>query len=176
MAAILYLSVSSSSNITSQLFSLKPGVLKCPVTNLNTREAPLDELEAALAKASMENKTVIIAVINKAYADEEIGGDSTMLDLFLRSFWLGEDTRPLLNHLLLVAVDQTAHERCQFLKLNCYKLETDGVDFTEEKLYMSPGFLKMMWRRTWFLLEVLKRGYSFIFTVSFLSMQKSFPK
>jgi hypothetical protein len=45
-------------------------------------------------------------------------------------------------------------------------LETDGVDFGGEKLYMSQEFIKMMWRRTFFLLEVLKRGYNFIFTVS----------
>ncbi|GMN48293.1 hypothetical protein TIFTF001_017461 [Ficus carica] len=52
--------------------------------------------------------------------------------------------------------------------MNCYRLETDGVDFKGEKLYMSADFIKMMWRRTWFLLEVLIRGYCFIFTVRFL--------
>lgn len=125
-----------------------------------------DELEEALSKASMDNKTVIIAVINKAYADQDIKADTTMLDLFLDSFWLGEDTRSLRDHLLLVAVDQTAYDRCRFLKLNCYKLETEGVDFKGEKLYMSDDFIRMMWRRTLFLLDVLKRGYNFVFTVS----------
>lgn len=117
--------------------------------------------------ASMDNKTVIIAVINKAYAVQDVNADTTMLDLFLESFWLGDGTRELLDHLVLVAVDQTAYDRCRFLRLNCYRLETDGVDFGGEKLYMSPEFIKMMWKRTWFLLEVLKRGYSFVFTVSF---------
>ena len=128
-------------------------------------EAPQDELESALAKASMKNKTVIIAVINRAYADQEMKADTTMLDIFLDSFWLGEDTKKLRDHLLLVAVDQTAYDRCQFLRLNCFRLETNGVDFRGEKLYMSQDFIKMMWRRTLFLFEVLKRGYSFIFTV-----------
>ena len=128
-------------------------------------EAPQGELESALAKASMKNKTVIIAVINRAYADQEMKADTTMLDIFLDSFWLGEDTKKLRDHLLLVAVDQTAYDRCQFLGLNCFRLETDGVDFRGEKLYMSQDFIKMMWRRTLFLFEVLKRGYSFIFTV-----------
>jgi hypothetical protein len=88
-----------------------------------------------------------------------------MLDLFLNSFWLGERTRSLIDNLLIVAVDQTSYDRCEFLRLNCLRLETDGVDFGGEKLYMSQEFIKMMWRRTFFLLEVLKRGYNFIFTV-----------
>lgn len=125
--------------------------------------AAVDELQAALDKASMPNKTVIITVVNKAYAE---GGDSmTMLDLFLESFWVGNGTRSLLRHLLVVAVDQTAYDRCKFRGLHCYRLETDGVNFRGEKLYMSQDFINMMWRRTLFLLDVLKRGYSFIFTV-----------
>ncbi len=115
----------------------------------------------------MANKTVIITIINKAYADQDIRADTTMLDLFLESFWLGEDTRSLLDNLFIVAVDQTAYDRCLFLRLNCYRLATDGVDFGGEKVYMSEDFIKMMWRRTQFLIEVLKRGYSFIFTVSY---------
>lgn len=120
----------------------------------------------------MKDKTVIVAIINKAYVEQGIDGDSmvTMFDLFLNSFWLGDGTRSLLDHLLVVAVDQTAYDRCQFLRLNCYKLETDGVDFADEKPYMSPDFIKMMWRRTLFLLHVLKRGYNFIFTVCFFQL------
>lgn len=120
-----------------------------------------DDLEEVLAKASTEDKTVIIAIVNKAYVE----GDRPMLDLFLNGFWVGEDTRGLTNHLLVVAADQTAFQRCKFLRLHCYKLETDGVDFVGERLYMSEEFIKMMWKRTLFLGDVLKRGYNFIFTV-----------
>ena len=123
-----------------------------------------DALELALAEASTENRTVIIAMVNKAYVE---GGDKSMLDLFLNSFWLGENTRDLVHHLLLVNVDQASYERCKFLRLHCYRLETDGVRFEREEVYMSSEFVKMMWRRTLFLGEVLKRGYSFIFTVCF---------
>lgn len=126
-----------------------------------------DELELALSEASMPNKTVIIAVANKAYVEKGDNGEASMLDLFLESFWLGEDTRPLLDHVLIVAVDQTAYERCRFQRLNCYRLLTEGVDFGGEKVFMSEDFVKMMWRRTLFLLDVLKRGYNFIFTVCF---------
>ncbi|KAK9121080.1 hypothetical protein Syun_018697 [Stephania yunnanensis] len=124
-------------------------------------DAPKDELEDVLEKASMRNnKTLIIAIVNKAY----VGGEKPMLDLFLESFWLGEDTRQLVDNLLLVAVDRIAYNRCKFLRLHCYNLETNGTDFSEEKFYMSREFIDMMWRRTVFLIDVLKRGYNFIFT------------
>lgn len=127
-----------------------------------------DELEEALSNAATApNKTLIITIVNKAYVEPHNDQYPTMLDLFLEGFWVGEDTKSLLNHLLVVAVDQTAYDRCQFRRLNCYRLVTkDGVDFAGEKLYMSNDFIKMMWTRTSFLLDVLKRGYNFVFTVS----------
>ncbi|KAK7382825.1 hypothetical protein VNO80_01922 [Phaseolus coccineus] len=130
----------------------------------NNVEACGDTLDCALAKASMEKKTVIIAIVNRAYVEQDVESETTMLDIFLASFWLGEGTRSLIHHILLVAVDQIAYDRCKFLKMNCFRLETDGVDFKGEKIYMSQDFIKMMWRRTQFLLEVLKHGYNFIFT------------
>lgn len=120
-----------------------------------------DKLEEALAGASTEDKTVIITIVNKAYVE----GDKPMLDIFLDGFWLGEGTEDLIKHLLIVAMDQTSYKRCMFLHLHCYKLETDGVGFIGEKLYMSKDFIKMMWERTRFLGDILKSGYSFVFTV-----------
>ncbi|KAL6977590.1 hypothetical protein U1Q18_026382 [Sarracenia purpurea var. burkii] len=127
-----------------------------------------DDLDEVLAATATENKTVIIAVVNRAYVE----GDKSMLDLFLDGFWVGDGTRNLTDHLLIVAVDQVSHERCKFLRLHCYKLETDGVDFAGEKLYMSDDFIKLMWRRTQFLGDVLKRGYNFIFTASLILSEK----
>ncbi|KAK4416083.1 hypothetical protein Salat_2715700 [Sesamum alatum] len=133
-----------------------------------------DELRTALGKASTPDKTVVISVINKAYVEPPPTGEApSMFDLFLEGFWAGEGTRPLVEHLLIVAVDDTAHERCLFLRLNCYRLRAaddasgsgDGdVDFAGEKVYMTNEFIEMMWRRTRFLLDVLRRGYDFIFT------------
>ncbi|XVE91280.1 hypothetical protein DITRI_Ditri20bG0140900 [Diplodiscus trichospermus] len=131
---------------------------------MNIKFPANDELDLALHEASMPNKTVIIAVINKAYVEQSANEETTMLDLFLESFWLGDYTRQLLDHLLLVTVDQTAYERCKFKRLHCYRLVTNGVDFGGEVVYMSEDFIKMMWRRTLLLLDVLKRGYDFIFT------------
>lgn len=123
------------------------------------------ELEEALKRASMEEKTVIITVINKAYVEPHNGEYPSMFDLFLEGFWEGEGTRVLLEHLLVVTVDQTAYERCKFRRLHCFRLVTGDVDFAGEKIYMSEEFIKMMWRRTRFLMEVLKLGYNFIFTM-----------
>ncbi|XP_059462015.1 uncharacterized protein At1g28695-like [Corylus avellana] len=133
-----------------------------------------DALEVALSEASMEDRTVIITIVNKAYVE----GDKPMLDMFLDSFWVGEDTRELVDHLLLVAMDPTSFEHCKFLRLHCYMLEMeDDMDSKAEKLYMSDNFIKMMWRRTLFLGDVLKRGYSFIFTdTDVMWLRNPFPR
>ncbi|BBG98170.1 Nucleotide-diphospho-sugar transferase family protein [Prunus dulcis] len=144
-----------------------------PILYQEQHNWPWRWLESALSEASMANKTVIIAIVNKAYVE----GDKPMLDMFLDGFWLGEDTRGLISHLLLVAVDQTSFERCKFLHLHCYKLKADGADFETEELYMSQDFIKMMWRRTLFLKEVLRRGYSFVFTdIDVLWLRNPFPR
>ncbi|KAL9245231.1 hypothetical protein vseg_018907 [Gypsophila vaccaria] len=110
----------------------------------------------------MPNKTLIIAVINDAYVEGEVAPN--MLDFFLEGLWTGEGTRELVKHLMLVAVDQTAYDRCVFRGLHCYRLVTDGVDFMGEKVGITSEFINMMWRRVLFLIEVLKRGYNFIYT------------
>ncbi|XP_042451643.1 uncharacterized protein At1g28695-like isoform X1 [Zingiber officinale] len=120
---------------------------------------PKDELEASLERLSMPNKTLIIAVLNKAYIEQ-----NGMLQLFLQGFREGHDTCFLIHHLLFVAVDQASFDHCLAQHLNCYKLVADGVDFSAEAFYNSNEFLDMMWRRTQFLGDVLRRGYSFIFT------------
>ncbi|URE01107.1 hypothetical protein MUK42_03019 [Musa troglodytarum] len=107
----------------------------------------------------MENRTLVIAILNKAYVEQ-----NAMLDLFLQSLGGGEDTEFLIDHVLFVAVDQRAFNRCRTLELHCYNLVTEGVDFSREVFYMSDAFNNMMWRRTLFLGDVLRRGYSFIFT------------
>lgn len=124
----------------------------------------------------MANKSVIITIINKAYVEPNEDEYPTMLDLFLEGFWAGENTRALIDHVLVVSMDETAHEMCKFRRLNCYSLAAHDVAvagagnrFSRETIYMSDEFVEMMWRRTLFLLNVLKRGYNFIFTVSFLN-------
>ncbi|KAK0581738.1 hypothetical protein LWI29_017333 [Acer saccharum] len=179
--AVLYFCISFTSTSTSNPllpFLQNHNFCSTPPNSMIT-SFPVYELKAVLEKASMPNKTVIIAVVNRAYVEQQADDTSTttMLDLFLESFWLGEETRPLLDHLLLVAVDQTAYDRCMFKRLHCYRLVTDGVDFGCEKVYMSSEFIKMMWSRTQFLLDVLNHGYSFVFTdVDVMWLRNPFTK
>ncbi|KAF0914348.1 hypothetical protein E2562_028227 [Oryza meyeriana var. granulata] len=124
-----------------------------------------DDLEAALRGAAYANGTLILSVLNRAYAAEDGG----LLDLFLRSLREGEGTEQLISHVLLVAMDRPAFLRCRRLGgVRCYQLPValDGNDddLSSEQLYMSDGFIRMMWRRIRLLGDVLKLGYSFIFT------------
>jgi hypothetical protein len=112
-----------------------------------------------LEKASMPNKTVIITTLNQAWAD-----DGGMLDIYLEGFRQGENTQQLLNHLVIVALDQKAYDRCLHLHPHCFMLHTYGVDFSGEKGFMTQDYLKMMWRRIKFLRSVLEMGYNFIFS------------
>jgi len=120
---------------------------------------PQDELDLVLAKIANLNRTVIITVLNGAWAET-----NSMIDLFLESFHMGERTQELLNNLLIVALDGKAYNRCHQIHPHCYSLKTRGIDFSAEKVYMSEDYMKMMWRRLRFLLEILKRGYSIIFS------------
>ncbi|XP_073126055.1 uncharacterized protein At1g28695-like [Henckelia pumila] len=167
-----YVFFSHVNNYQYLLMLEKPQTFAADSKNGKTSVYRSDELENTLSSTSTTEKTLIITVINKAYVE----GDKSMLDLFLDGFWMGENTRNLTDHLLIVAMDQTSYERCRFLRLHCYKLETEGVDFVGEKLYMSQDFIKMMWRRTSFLMDVLKRGYNFIFTdTDVLWLRDPFP-
>ncbi|XXG60176.1 hypothetical protein AAC387_Pa04g2143 [Persea americana] len=116
-------------------------------------------LERVLQEAAMENKTVILTTLNEAWA---VTG--SIFDLFLESFRIGIGTRRLLDHLVVVALDKKAYARCVSVHSHCFALTTEGVDFTGEKFFMTPDYLKMMWRRIDFLRIVLEKGYSFIFT------------
>lgn len=103
---LLFFIFNQTSDGSIPLFAFQSSQYCKPSTQSNTRNYT-DALESALSEASMADKTVIIAIVNKAYVE----GDKPMLDLFLDGFWLGEDTRGLIPHLLLVAVDQTSFER-----------------------------------------------------------------
>ncbi|KAL8517260.1 hypothetical protein ACS0TY_015480 [Phlomoides rotata] len=89
-------------------------------------------LEKVLKDASMQDNTVILTTLNEAWA-----APNSIIDLFLESFRIGERTRWLLNHLVIVSLDQKAFSRY---------------------------YLRMMWRRIDFLRSVLEMGYNFVFT------------
>ncbi|KAI3983545.1 hypothetical protein MKX01_038965 [Papaver californicum] len=63
--------------------------------------ADIKELVKMLRDASMPDRTVIITTLNDAWA-----GPGSMIDLFPESFRIGKDTKKLVNHLVIVAMDE----------------------------------------------------------------------
>ncbi|KAG6480302.1 hypothetical protein ZIOFF_063782 [Zingiber officinale] len=120
------------------------------------------KLEKVLKEAAMENKTVILTTLNAAWASP-----GSIIDLFFQSFRTGDGTRRLLDHLVIIALDKKAYIRCISLHTHCFALYTEGMDFSDEKIYMTAGYLSMMWRRIEFLRVILEMGYNFIFSVKF---------
>ncbi|KAL9245950.1 hypothetical protein vseg_019543 [Gypsophila vaccaria] len=116
-------------------------------------------VEQVLKKAATRDKTVIITTLNEAWV-----GPRSMIDLFLESFRIGLHTRVLLNHLVIVTLDDKAYRRCLSLHPHCVVLVTEGVDFSKEAGFMKPDYLMMMWKRIDFLRSVLEMGYNFVFT------------
>ncbi|KAG1330910.1 Glycosyltransferase [Cocos nucifera] len=129
----------------------------------NTRELTTEhqDLLRVLRNATMNDRTVILTTLNEAWAKP-----NSVLDLFFESFHIGEQTEQLLNHLVILAMDPKAFERCKSVHPHCYFLTTEGVDFTGEKRYMSQDYVKMVWRRLEFFRIILELGYNFLFTVA----------
>ncbi|XP_028550988.1 uncharacterized protein At4g15970 [Dendrobium catenatum] len=118
-----------------------------------------ERLARVLKASAMEDNTVILTTLNAAWAS-----NGTIIDLFLESFQIGNDTRSLLDHLVIIAFDKKAYLRCRAIHAHCFALATNGVDFSVQENFMTEGYLKMMWRRIDFLRIVLEMGYNFIFT------------
>lgn len=121
---------------------------------------PKISFKGILENATMKNNTVIITTLNQAWAEP-----NSLFDLFLESFRIGQGTQQLLKHVVVVCLDRKAFERCSQLHTNCYQIETLETDFSGEKVYNTPDYLKMMWRRIELLTQVLEMGFNFIFTV-----------
>ncbi|KAI5078636.1 hypothetical protein GOP47_0006307 [Adiantum capillus-veneris] len=130
------------------------------IDNDDANVVPYEEkLKAVFEKASMPDRTVIITTLNAAWAE-----NNTMIDIFLESFQHGDGTQRLLQHLIIVCLDQKAYDRCLEIHPHCLKVKTGGVDFSGEQALLSHDYIKMIWRRIKFLETVLEMNYSFIFT------------
>ncbi|KAG6518080.1 hypothetical protein ZIOFF_021482 [Zingiber officinale] len=125
------------------------------------------KLEKVLKEATMENKTVILTTLNAAWASP-----GSIIDLFFQSFRTRDGTRRLLDHLVIIALDKKAYIRCISLHTHCFALYTEGVDFSDEKIYMTAGYLSMMWRRIEFLRVILEMGYNFIYSFTNLKYSR----
>lgn len=113
----------------------------------------------------MKDKTVIITTLNDAWAKP-----NSIFDLFLESFHIGKNTQRLLNHLVVICLDEKAFSRCLALHPHCYQLHTK-FNFSRDAFFMTPDYLEMMWGRIKFLAVVLEMGYNFVFTVLVFSLQ-----
>lgn len=122
-------------------------------------------LDQVLKRASMPDKTVILTTLNEAWIEPD-----SIFDLFRKSFSIGNQTLGLLRHLVVIALDKKAYDYCSStLHLNCYYLTTEDVDLSGEAHFMTPGYLKIVWRKIDFLRRVLEMGYNFVFTVLSIS-------
>ncbi|KAH7669327.1 Nucleotide-diphospho-sugar transferases protein [Dioscorea alata] len=118
------------------------------------------KLRRVLSSAAMaDKKTVILTTVNSAWISP-----GSVVDLFMESFKVGNGTSELLDHLVVVAMDEKGYVRCMELHKHCFALTTEGVDFSEQKNFMSGDYLKMMWRRLEFLGTILDLGFDFIFS------------
>ncbi|XP_043715256.1 uncharacterized protein At4g15970-like isoform X2 [Telopea speciosissima] len=128
-------------------------------------------LERILKDAAMD-RTVILTTLNEAWATP-----GSIVDLFLESFRIGDHTSGLLKHLLIIALDEKAYTRCLAVHTHCFALKTEGVNFSGEAYFMTPDYLKMMWRRIDFLRSVLEMGYNFVFTdADIMWFRNPFPR
>ncbi|XP_031742265.1 uncharacterized protein At4g15970 isoform X2 [Cucumis sativus] len=137
---------------------LPPFLLSLPHHDHLSPEADEYGLDKVLKDAATEDKTVILTTLNEAWASP-----NAVIDLFLQSFRIGNRTHQLLDHLVIIALDKKAFMRCLDIHIHCVSLVTEGVDFRSEAYFMSPDYLKMMWRRIDFLRTVLEMGDPFPF-------------
>lgn len=111
--------------------------------------------------AAMEDNTVIITALNEAWVKP-----NSTFDVFRESFKAGIGTEILLKHVIAVCLDKHAYDRCIEVHPHCYLINvTDSDQLSGPNRFMTPGYLKLIWRRMDLLKEVLGLGYNFIFTV-----------
>lgn len=106
----------------------------------------------------MEDGTVILTMI----FDEAWTRPGSVLGLFLKSFQIGQGTKRLLNHLVIVTLGSQAFQNCNVLHPHCFQLRPFG----SRKGPLALDNLMIQRNTNNLLLQVLDLGYSFIFTVS----------
>ncbi|KAK4768488.1 hypothetical protein SAY87_003629 [Trapa incisa] len=131
-----------------------------------------DDLGKVLKAAAMEDgKTVILTNLNEAWAEP-----GSLLDIFLEAFRVGNGTLGLLDHLVVVAMDKKAFDRCRAVHRHCFNLPAKEMNFSGEAYFMSAGYLELVWRKIQSLGEVLERGYNFLFTdTDIMWLRSPFP-
>ncbi|KQK19681.1 uncharacterized protein At4g15970 [Brachypodium distachyon] len=145
------------------------------------RLPPQDDLADLLRRAATEDGTVLMTTLNSAWAAPP---GSSFFELFLEGFKQGEGTAYLVKHLLVVAMDGKALDRCNAVHPFCYRFRAAGGGgdnreedyFAAEQRSMKGAYLEMMWQRNRLQLTVLQLGYNFLFTdMDILWFRDPFP-
>jgi hypothetical protein len=124
-------------------------------------EPEQDELARLLAAVADEDRTVIMTSVNEAWAAQD-----SLLDLFLESFRAGERIAHFADHLLVVALDAGALERCRAVHPHCYLLPAAaGRNLSDAKVFMSKDYIDLVWSKVRLQQRILELGYNFLFTV-----------
>uniref|UniRef100_A0A804N8K0 Nucleotide-diphospho-sugar transferase domain-containing protein n=1 Tax=Zea mays TaxID=4577 RepID=A0A804N8K0_MAIZE len=120
-----------------------------------------DELQRLLRAVADEDRTVIMTSVNEAWAAQD-----SLLDLFLESFRSGERIAHFVDHLLVVALDGGALERCRAVHPHCYLLPTAAArNLSGEKVFMSKDYIDLVWSKVRLQQRILELGYNFLFTL-----------
>ncbi|CAA0395875.1 putative nucleotide-diphospho-sugar transferase [Arabidopsis thaliana] len=137
------------------------------------KKEPVSELERVLMNAAMEDNTVIITALNQAWAEP-----NSTFDVFRESFKVGIETERLLKHVIAVCLDIKAYDQCLKVHPHCYLINaTDSDQLSGPNRFMTPGYLKLIWRRMDLLRQVIGLGYNFIFTdADILWLRDPFPR
>jgi len=101
--------------------------------------------------------------------DREWAKPDSILDLFLESVRIGERTKHLLNHLIVVALDDQALRYCLRAHPHCY-LHRYSRKKSES---LKPDGLVTGWNKKSLVKEILELGYHIMFTVSSLNANVS---
>ncbi|KAJ3709129.1 hypothetical protein LUZ61_012834 [Rhynchospora tenuis] len=113
---------------------------------------------SAVEEGCRRPRDIIMTSVNWACAKPD-----SLLDIFLQSFWTGEKIDHFLNHLLIVAFDPQAFERCKLVHHYCYQLKVD-VDFTAPQEFLSKGYIELVWGKIELQRYILEEGYNVLFT------------
>jgi hypothetical protein len=117
-------------------------------------------LAELLPKVATDDGTVIITSVNEAFARP-----GSLLDVFRESFRAGEGIEHLLDHVLVVAVDDAGFAHCKAVHPHCYLLEVRSMDLSSDSKFMSEAYVELVWTKLSLQQRVLELGYNFLFTV-----------
>ncbi|XP_065879720.1 uncharacterized protein At4g15970-like [Euphorbia lathyris] len=119
------------------------------------------KLKEVLRAATMSTRTVILTIIEKTWAR-----NGSIVDLFLQSYKNGENTKHLLNHVVIVTLDVQSLIYCETIHPHCFYLQTSAIlyDGIGSHSFSSLNYPIIDHIRNQLLLRVLHLGYNALYT------------